>query len=63
MKLRIVIDESDSTFGAHVPDRPGCVAVGRTLEEVKELIANAITAHVALLRERGLSVTEPRPRT
>jgi predicted RNase H-like HicB family nuclease len=59
MKLRIVIDECDSTFGAHVPDLPGCVAVGRTLEEVQLLIKEAIEAHVALLREQGLPVPEP----
>ena len=53
MKLRIVMDEGDSTFGAHVPDLPGCVAVGRTLEEVQVLIEEAIKAHVALLREQG----------
>ena len=55
----VVIEKSVNTCGAHVPDLPGCVAAGRTLEEVQLLIGEAIEAHVALLREQGLPVPEP----
>jgi len=36
MRYMIVIEEGETSFGAYVPDLPGCVAVGKTAEEVKE---------------------------
>ena len=43
--LVIVIEQGETSFGASVPDLPGCVAVGKTLEEVRERIAVAIEFH------------------
>jgi predicted RNase H-like HicB family nuclease len=42
MKYVVVIEKGDSSYGAHVPDLPGCVAVGESKEEVLELIKEAI---------------------
>ncbi len=47
-------------WGASCPDLPGCVAVGETQAEVEELIREAIPAHLALMREVGDPVPEPR---
>ena len=46
--------------GASCPDLPGCVAVGETQAEVDALIREAIPAHIALMREVGDPVPEPR---
>jgi predicted RNase H-like HicB family nuclease len=46
-------------WGAHVPDLPGCVAVGATKAEVERLMREAMPAHVALMRESGDPVPEP----
>ncbi len=55
-----MIYEQDSTsWGAWVPDLPGCVAAGESRDEVEQLIAEAIEAHIESLREQGEPVPEP----
>ena len=53
MKYAIVIEKGPTSYGATVPDLPGCVAVGATLHEVERLIEEAVTEHLAVLRDRG----------
>ena len=59
MKYAVVIEKTPNNYGAYVPDLPGCVAVGDTVEEVKRLIREAIDLHNAGSRADGLSVPEP----
>jgi len=59
MRYAIVIEKGQTSYGAYVPDLPGCVAVGETIEEVKALIQEAIGFHLEGLREDGLSIPEP----
>ncbi|HEU5249023.1 MAG TPA: type II toxin-antitoxin system HicB family antitoxin [Thermoanaerobaculia bacterium] len=47
------------TYGAYVPDLPGCVAVGETKEEAMELIRTAISMHLEAMREEGLPIPDP----
>ena len=56
MKYAVIIERGPTSFGATVPDLPGCVAVGATREEVARLIEEAIEEHIAVLRSRGLPV-------
>ena len=58
-KYAIVIERGPSSFGASVPDLPGCVAVGRSRREVLRLIRGAIEFHIEGLRARGEPVPEP----
>jgi predicted RNase H-like HicB family nuclease len=60
MNYLVVIEQGDTSFGAWVPDLPGCVAVGDTREEVEALIEEAIAFHIDGLREDGLAVPAPR---
>ena len=53
MTYAVLIEEGPTSFGATVPDLPGCFAVGRTPEEVARLIEEAITEHLAVLEARG----------
>ena len=53
MRYLVVIERGESSWGAHIPDLPGCVAVGETREEVMELIKEAIDFHLEGLREHG----------
>ena len=55
----VVIERGPLSFGAYVPDLPGCVAVGETRQEVEALIREAIAFHVEGLREAGQPVPEP----
>lgn len=59
MRYAIVIEKGPTSYGAYVPDLPGCVAVGKTPEEVRGLITGAIALHLEGLREDGDPVPEP----
>ncbi len=59
MKYAVVIEKSETGYGAYVPDLPGCVAVGATVSETERLIREAIEFHLEGLREDGLTVPEP----
>ena len=59
MRYAVVIERGATSYGASVPDLPGCFAIGETLEEVERLIEEAIAGHIAVLRERGEAVPEP----
>lgn len=59
MRYMVVIERGETSWGAHVPDLPGCVAVGETREEVVGLIREAITLHIEGLRTDGLPVPKP----
>jgi predicted RNase H-like HicB family nuclease len=58
-KYAIVVERAGRNFAAYVPDLPGCVATGESVEEVERLLREAIELHVAGMREDGLSVPEP----
>lgn len=59
MKYAVVIEHGANSFGAYVPDLPGCVAVGKTRKEALRLIREAIDLHVESLLERGEQVPRP----
>jgi predicted RNase H-like HicB family nuclease len=49
----VVVEKGGSSFGAYVPDLPGCVAVGETRREVLKLIREGIALHIEALRDAG----------
>ena len=55
----MVIEHEDCAWGAYVPDLPGCVAVGRSRNEVERLIGEAIPLHIESMREQGEPVPAP----
>jgi len=59
MRYMVVIERGETSWGAHVPDLPGCVAVGETRGEVLQLIREAIEFHIDGLKEDGLPVPIP----
>ena len=59
MQYLVILEQGPSSFGAYVPDLPGCVAVGDTHEEVLTLIQEAIEFHLVGLKEEGLSIPRP----
>ena len=59
MRYMVVVERGATSWGAHVPDLPGCVAVGETRTEVLQLIREAIEFHIAGLRQDGLPVPAP----
>lgn len=59
MRYMVILEQGETSWGAHVPDLPGCVAVGETREEALRLIREAIEFHIQGLREDGLPIPEP----
>jgi predicted RNase H-like HicB family nuclease len=59
MRFLVVIEKGPTSFGAYVPDLPGCVAVAKTRRQVRRLIEEAIQLHVEDMRERGDPIPEP----
>ena len=59
MRYLVILEQGPSSFGAYVPDLPGCVAVGDTREEVLTLIQEAIEFHLEGMKEEGLSIPRP----
>ena len=59
MRFLVVIEEGPESFGAYVPDLPGCIAVGTTREETLALMQEAIASHLEELRARGQAIPAP----
>jgi predicted RNase H-like HicB family nuclease len=59
MRYAIVIEKGPTSYGAYVPDLPGCVAAAETQEEVLRLIREAIESHLEAMGEDGLPIPEP----
>ncbi len=59
MEYLVVIEQGPTSYGAYVPDLPGCVAVGESRAEVEGLIREAIELHIEDLREGGRPLPEP----
>ena len=59
MRYTVIIEKGEASFGAYVPDLPGCVAAGETKEEALKLITEAIEFHIEGLRESGEQVPLP----
>jgi predicted RNase H-like HicB family nuclease len=63
MEYLVVVEKGEKTYGAYVPDLPGCVAVGETRREVMKLIREGISLHIEALRSTGEPVPPPTSRS
>jgi predicted RNase H-like HicB family nuclease len=59
MRYLVVLEKGPTSYGAHVPDLPGCIAVGETREEVLTLIREAIEFHLDGLKQNGQPIPDP----
>jgi predicted RNase H-like HicB family nuclease len=57
--IAIIHKDPNSDFGVSFPDFPGCITAGRTLDEAKEMAREALSGHIALMREAGKPLPEP----
>jgi predicted RNase H-like HicB family nuclease len=56
MRYAIVIEKAEANYSAYVPDLPGCIATGPTVEAVEREIRDAIRFHIDGLKQDGLPV-------
>jgi predicted RNase H-like HicB family nuclease len=59
MQYTVIYEKGPTSWGASVPDLPGCIAVGRTREEVEKRISGAIELHLETMREDGDPIPPP----
>jgi len=59
MEYLVVIEKEKGSYGAYVPDLPGCVAVAKSKPRVRKLIEEAIALHLEDLRDRGEKIPHP----
>ncbi|GAP95232.1 type II toxin-antitoxin system HicB family antitoxin [Leptolyngbya sp. NIES-2104] len=59
MRYAVVIEKAPGNYSAYVPDLPGCVATGLTLEEIEQQIREAVEFHLEGMREEELQIPEP----
>jgi predicted RNase H-like HicB family nuclease len=63
MRYMVVIEKGPSSYGAFVPDLPGCIAAGETEDEVLALIEEAIQFHLEDMKAGGLQIPLPASRS
>jgi predicted RNase H-like HicB family nuclease len=59
MRYAVIIEKGTNSYGAYIPDLPGCVAVGETIEEVRILIQQAIEFHLEGMLKDGEKIPQP----
>lgn len=59
MRYAIVVEKAGNNYSAYVPDLPGCVATGSTIEETERKIREAIELHIEGMMEDGLPIPQP----
>lgn len=59
IKYAVIFEKAKDNWAAYVPDLPGCMTTGETLEQTEASIREAIAGHLATLRELGEPVPEP----
>jgi len=59
MRYAVIIEQGETSYGAYVPDLPGCVAVAETKDEVMSLIKDAIEFHLEDIKQEGQTVPVP----
>jgi len=59
MRYAVIVEEGETSFGAYVPDLPGCVAVAESRDEVLRLIEEAIEFHIDGMRQDNQPIPQP----
>ncbi|PIU29483.1 MAG: hypothetical protein COT09_00565 [Candidatus Hydromicrobium americanum] len=60
MKYLVIIEKANDNYSAYLPDVPGCIATGKTIEETKKNITEALFMHLRGLAEDGLPSPKPK---
>lgn len=59
LKYAVIFEKANENWAAYVPDLPGCITTGKTMEETESNIREAIEGHLSTLREFGDTVPQP----
>ena len=59
MKYLVIIEKGENNYSAYVPDLPGCVTTGKTVDETLNNMREAIEGHLEVMREYGDPIPLP----
>lgn len=59
MRYAMIMEPGERNYSAYLPDLPGCVATGETIDELRENMSQAIEMHLKGMREDGLAIPQP----
>lgn len=59
MRYLMIIEPGERNYSAYLPDLPGCIATGKSIEEVRERMREAVELHLEGMREDGLPIPPP----
>jgi len=59
MRYAMIIEPGERNYSAYLPDLPGCIATGKTIDELKQRMSEAVELHLEGMREDGLPIPEP----
>ena len=59
VRYAVIFEKAQNNWAAYVPDLPGCITTGKTLEETERNIRQAIEGHLQTMREFGEPIPEP----
>ena len=59
MQYAMIVEKGEKNYSAYFPDLPGCIATGKTLEELKQAMREALELHLRGMLEDGLPIPEP----
>jgi len=58
-KYTVIIEKTESGYSAYVPDLPGCITVGESIDQIKQHIKEAIELYIEELESEGKNIPEP----
>ena len=59
MRYVMIMETGNRNYSAYLPDLPGCIATGKTVEEVRQRMQETTELHLAGMREDGLPIPKP----
>ena len=59
VKYAVIFERAENNWAAYVPDLPGCISTGKTLEDTERNIREAIQGHLKTMRDFGQPVPPP----
>ncbi len=59
MRYPVIIRRTLTGYSVDVPDLPGCIATGTTVEHARQMIAEAIEMHLDMIRRSGETIPTP----
>ncbi|HEY7785364.1 MAG TPA: type II toxin-antitoxin system HicB family antitoxin [Pyrinomonadaceae bacterium] len=59
MRYAMIIESGERNYSAYLPDLPGCVATGKTIDELRRNMTEAVELHLQGMREDGVPIPKP----